>query len=884
MALNNLGLGFVFTARDLASGTIRRVGASLGVMDRNAMRSAAAYQRNFAVMGAGLAIMGAGAATLAGAFSLAHQAAEFEQELARVGAVAQASSEQLEQLHTAAIRAGIATQFSPTEAVQGLGVLAQQGFNTAQSIRLLEPTLDLAAGGMITVEQAAASVTSAVHVFGLSMDEATTVADQLLRITNRTALGAGDLEVALGTVARGARLTHQSLEEMLPAIGLLRNTGLEASTAAQSVSSALTFMSARAEAIQQTLGVTLTETLADGTQAFRPFMDIALEAGTALEERFANPAERTAAAVELFSRFGVGAVTGVFDSLRSGVTDSEGHIYRGADAIAFLRSQMTEADGAAAEFRARLLDTFAGQQTLLTGSMQTLGVVVGEGFTRGLRPFVEGAINLVNGLIEIFDRIPLEVRGAIGSAIIALGGLLTGLGAIVATGAAIALIAPFVSAIATAVGGLIVAMSPFLAMGAAVWGLIRIFAVFERQHLGFSAAVNRSWEMVSLGFRSLIQLFTTGELSGAIAQEMSQVENSGLLSFVVDLYAIGFRVQQFFRGISLGFDGAMETLGPSVDRMLEAFTELGRALGFMGEEGREAIAGMPSSEFMSTGAQIGAFLAGVVEVGVQAITMMSDLTLGILDGWKEISTFLAPIFAALIPAVAMLGSEFMKLLVDVGAVSGEGADATATWREFGSFIGGALGTGIAFLSASLEAVILVLTGIVWGVRQVIGVFNAMRNLATRLGIELTRAFIAIADGIQNAIDRMITGVASVIALIPASARGEEFDSFMTSASAAGARIKARPAQALERDAAARVLQADAESSPAAAAAASQARSDARGEAAMARVARILEAQRSGDDGMMQVSVQVSGEEILRSTQRAERAERAASFEPVMSEE
>src|SRR5258706_443005 len=287
MALNNLGLGFIFTARDLASGTIRQVGAGFGEMDRNASRASQSYSRNFHVMGAGLAVMGAGAATLAGAFALAHDAAAFQQEIARVGAVSNASSDDLLRLHDAALAAGSSTQFDPTASAQGLGVLAQQG--------------------------------------------------------------------------------------------------LDASVAASGVSSALTFMSSRAEKIHDTLGIDLVETLADGTQRFRPFMDIAMEAGQALETHFANPAERTAAATELFSRFGVGAVEGVFHSLQRGVTDAQGRLYQGAAAVNFLREQMRNAGGTAEHFREQLLATFAGQMTLLHSAATTLKTVLGEGFADAFR-------------------------------------------------------------------------------------------------------------------------------------------------------------------------------------------------------------------------------------------------------------------------------------------------------------------------------------------------------------------------------------------------------------------------------------------------------------------------------------------------------------------
>src|SRR5262245_28142174 len=96
-------------------------------------------QTAFRAMGVGLATMGAGLVMVGGAFPLAHASAEFEQRMAAVGAVSNATSAELVLLRDAAIDAGLATQFSPTEAALGLRELAAAGFNAHQSIELLIP-------------------------------------------------------------------------------------------------------------------------------------------------------------------------------------------------------------------------------------------------------------------------------------------------------------------------------------------------------------------------------------------------------------------------------------------------------------------------------------------------------------------------------------------------------------------------------------------------------------------------------------------------------------------------------------------------------------------------------------------------------------------------
>jgi TP901 family phage tail tape measure protein len=875
VALNNLGLGFVFTARDLASGTITRVGGAFGAMDRNALRAQQSYQRNFAVMGAGLAIMGAGAATLAGAFGLAEVAGHFEQELARVGGIAQASAEDLTEMRAAAIRAGALSGFSPVQATEALGALASQGFNAQQSIRLLDPALTLAAGGMISAEQASMSLAAATHVFGLSMDEAALAGDQMLRISNSTALAAGDMELAIGTVARGARLTDQTITEMLPSIGLLRNTGVDVSVASQSVSSALTFMSSRATEIKQALGVDLVETLEDGTQRFRPFMDIAMEAGTALEERFANPAERAAIATELFSRFGVGAVTGVFDTLRNGVRDSEGTLYQGAAAIAFLRSEMTDAAGAAEEFRNRLLDTYEGQQQLVGAAASTLGILLGEGFTRGLRPYVEGTLAMLQRVIGFIEEIPMEVRGAIASVIIAAGGLTFAFGALIAFGAALAIIAPFLEAIALSTLGLLAAMAPFAAAAATLMGLVYAFGRLIASSERFRMVVGRAVEVVRLAFRGLVQLFTTGELTGAVAQALSEPRNEGLLRFLIDVYAIGFRVVQFFRGIGAGFEAALGTLGPSIDRMLGSFERLAITLGLVSAEGREAVAGMPSSEFMKSGASIGLMLANALELIVNGLAGGAEFARDFTEGFTWLFGTVTPGLDALSPSLSFLWEQLTELLVALGVMSENGTDASGNMMTFGRVLGIVVAAGVDFLIFSIAELAYILGGVLFVGRHLVQFFMALPTVMAFVGKTITTVFENIADGFMMLIERMIAGVGSLASMVPPELRPASLDALIASGDQARQRADARSAaiegrtDTLRRGYSPFTAGADAEHRAAA---------EERQDASMGAVAGLLREQAAARDAQpWNVTLEVDGEALGRATGRGQQRDAAASY-------
>src|SRR5690606_35645304 len=67
----------------------------------------------------------------------ANAAGRFEQAVASAGAIAGATAEELTRLHDAAIEAGLATQFSPTQATQALQDLAAAGFNVGRALHEL---------------------------------------------------------------------------------------------------------------------------------------------------------------------------------------------------------------------------------------------------------------------------------------------------------------------------------------------------------------------------------------------------------------------------------------------------------------------------------------------------------------------------------------------------------------------------------------------------------------------------------------------------------------------------------------------------------------------------------------------------------------------------
>lgn len=727
MALNALGLGFVFTARDLASPAMTRLGGRFGALDRVSTRFGQRFGAGMRrLRTAGLVFAATGALGTVAAFGLARAAGRFEEGLARVGGVTRATVPELAALRDRAIEVGIATTFSPDEAVEGLTSLATMGFQASEAMRLIGPASALAEGGMIGLEDAARAVASATRVFSLSMDEAQGSADRLLRITQLTALQAGDLSLALGTVARGAGATGQNLNEMLIAMGLVRNTGVEVSVAASGVSSALQFMARQAGEIQSSLGVAITDV--DGN--FRDFLDIVLESSVALDREFPNAADRASEALRLFGRFGSSAFGAVSRQLTQGIRGLNGELLTGADAVEFLRDQMQNATGVADEFRERILATFPGQLALLSGSVRTLAIVLGENFANAFKPIVRGVIAFVNDLITRWNAIPSAIRDGISSFLVGATAMLTLFGTFVAVSAGLALIAPLLKGIAIALGGLLLALAPLvLIFGAAVLGVQAFRFAMDFNLGGIATFVRGIVSRITLAWNALTELFTRGGFTRAISDELRRSENQGLRRFVLGVFGIAFRLQRFWDGLMAGIRGGMITLGPAIAAMIEAFRELADLFGFGAAKGEDMADALPTSAFVRFGQTLGRVLVRVARFFVEGLTTFLIFAQGVIKTSRSIGARLSAFFAPLRPILREIGLQIGMVFSALGQLSSQVQKGGSTWTEFVTVVRLLAVLLLPIMRQSLTGILIMVVLLLQQFTALIGVFTRALDLA-----------------------------------------------------------------------------------------------------------------------------------------------------------
>jgi TP901 family phage tail tape measure protein len=384
-----MGLGVILSMDNKLSGPAAAASASMTTLNGITNRAIVTQQRFQTTMKTGIALMvGAGGAAIALGM-LTAAAAGFETGMARVGAVLSPTTAEMNKLTASAINAGIATQFSPKQATEGLKDLATAGFTATESADTLLPVLDLATGslGQLGVSGAATAASAAIRGFAFETKDASKVVDVLLRSTQLTNIQARDLQVMLARVSGNARAAGQEFEGTVAILGALRNTGAEASVSATTLRSALRAMTqTRATDEMQKLGVSLFDAEGNFRDLGPVIFDLNRKLMT-LSER-----QRQASLMAIFGARGMNTFNAV--------------VGLGENKFNALTMELQNASGTAAGFRKKVLEPLSGRLVLMVGSIQTLATQLGSPLLSPLKKAVTLFTKFLNFMIKLTQTFP----------------------------------------------------------------------------------------------------------------------------------------------------------------------------------------------------------------------------------------------------------------------------------------------------------------------------------------------------------------------------------------------------------------------------------------------------------------------------------------------
>lgn len=262
---------------------------------------------------------------------------EFEQEMATVTAIAQATRSEFEMMEAASLAAGRSTIYTAAEAASALEYMALAGWDVETSIRAQTPILRLAAATQKDLATTSDLVTDSMSALGLEVDGLDGYLNKLVAGNNKANTSAEQLMQSLVKSGGAARTLGADLDDTITAAGILANNGVKGDEAGAALNSIFTRIAANSTATKELnrIGVSifdesgtfigLEESLVAINEAMEDFTD---EQKTKSLERIAGTERYSQFAYLLDAARAVNAETGVteWQTLENEIINSGGSL------------------------------------------------------------------------------------------------------------------------------------------------------------------------------------------------------------------------------------------------------------------------------------------------------------------------------------------------------------------------------------------------------------------------------------------------------------------------------------------------------------------------------------------------------------------------------
>lgn len=339
---------------------------------QQATGSLQSFGQNVTQIGAGMAkTFGAAAVAIgAGLGSAVKQAASFDTEMRKAGAIAGASAKELDAMRKSALELGASTSESASSVAVAMTEMAAKGFTANQTIAAMPGVISAAEASGEDLALAADTVASALNIFGLEASESSRVADVLAESANTSAAGISDLGYVLKYAGAPAASLGISLEEVAAAAGIMTNAGLDGSNAGTALRASLLALNnpAKAQAkIMKNIGFSMQ----DSEGKTKSLSAIVGDLTQSLEGM--TEANKVATLAKLV---GTEAVSGFLSLTKAGPAQID-------EMSEALRNSAGASKAAADQMKAGI----GGALEELSGSIETIAIMVGD----VLVPYVQKA-------------------------------------------------------------------------------------------------------------------------------------------------------------------------------------------------------------------------------------------------------------------------------------------------------------------------------------------------------------------------------------------------------------------------------------------------------------------------------------------------------------
>jgi TP901 family phage tail tape measure protein len=296
---------------------------------------------------------------------------EFEQANANLATILGKNKNEISNLTQSAKDLGATTEWTASQVTQLQTELAKLGFNEAEIRNMQRSALSFATAMGADLAPAAALAGSALRAFGLDSTETERVVDVMTVGANRSALSFSYLETALSHIAPVARTFGFGIEDTIALLGMLANSGFEASSAATASRNILLNLADANGKLAKTLGQPV-RSIGDMITAFKDLDERGIDLATTLE----LTDKRSVAAFNTF--------------------------LHGTDSLAGLRNALDGINGESLRVASERLDTVQGSTKLMASAWESLMLSFSNS-TGFMKSVIDGITSVINGVNKLVN-------------------------------------------------------------------------------------------------------------------------------------------------------------------------------------------------------------------------------------------------------------------------------------------------------------------------------------------------------------------------------------------------------------------------------------------------------------------------------------------------
>jgi TP901 family phage tail tape measure protein len=669
----------------------------------------------------------AGAAISAALGYAVNTAADFEAQMDRVGAIAEASSAELEAMTKTAMELGASTSKSASEVAQGMEMMAAMGFKANEIIAAMPGVISAAEASGEDMALVADTMAVSIRAFGLEASQSTHVADVLAKTANISAANLEGMAYALKYAAAPAHTLGMSLEELSAAVAVMSDAGIRGETAGTTLRMALTRLAKPTDEAAEVLNL-LGVKINDANGNMLPFSNIVGQLKTSMDGL-----SNSQKAAYLATIFGVEAMSGMMTIIEAGPAKLQA-----------LTKELQNSSGASAEAAAKMKDNLKGSLEQLSGAFETMQITIGN----ALIPVIQTLAGALQSVVVWFNQLDPSVQEFVALSAAAGAALLTLIGAFGAVMAAVGLAASGLGALGLSLSAVSAAILP---VTAAIAGLTAAGILLYQNWDTISAYAKVVWNGIASAIKPAVDEVakfitkTFGDLAAWWKSIWPDLQVafmniwSAILAFIrptlETIKAVFDAVWPYIKNITVAvweavkgvITAAINAIKGSMEIFIGLFTgDWGRmwnGVKMSAQAGWDAIKSIFSSAIQVILNIAGGLVSGIAayfgQIGKQMAGYGGDIVKGLGEGIQSMATWVKEKVLSLVTTISNTVKDFFGI-----------ASPSRLMAEYGRYIVEGLWAGIQSMAAWIKSnVTQFASDIANNIKQFFGIASPSRLMA-----------------------------------------------------------------------------------------------------------------------------------------------------------